>query len=117
MLQFVYEFLYKFIDKKDFNILYTDTDSLYSGFTSDKLEDIIKPELKSYMKKKKLWFRRKDTLENAAYDNRTAGLLKTEFIGDGMNCLSCKLYYCLGELNKSNKFSYKGVQKRIIRIY
>ena len=47
MLQFVYEFLYKFIDNKDFNILYMDTDSLYSSFTSDKIEDLIKPELKS----------------------------------------------------------------------
>ena len=47
MLQFVYEFLYTFIDKKDFNILYMDTDSLYSGFTSDKIDDLINPELKS----------------------------------------------------------------------
>ena len=42
MLQFVYEFLYKFIDKKDFNIMYMDTDSIYSAFASDRIEDLIK---------------------------------------------------------------------------
>ena len=50
--------------------------------------------------------------KSTTYDNRTAGLFKTEFVGDGMICLSSKLYYCLGEPNKSNKFSCKGVQKK-----
>ena len=68
------------------------------------------------MKKKNIMVPRADTPENTTYDNRTAGLFKTEFTGDGMICLSSEFYYCLGEPNKSNKFSCKGVQKRIIRI-
>ena len=32
-----------------------DTDSLYSGFTSDKLEDIIKPGLKSLYEEEKVY--------------------------------------------------------------
>ena len=53
MLQFVYEFLYKFIDKKDFNIMYMDTDSIYSAFASDKIEDLIKTEFKSLYEEEK----------------------------------------------------------------
>ena len=119
MLQFVYEFLYKFVDKKDFNIMYMDTDSICSAFVSDKIEDLIKPELKTlYEEQKKVWFPRTDTLENTTYDNRTAGLFKTEFTGDGMCALCPKLYYCLTEPyyclvkpNQNDKFSSKGVQK------
>ena len=46
LLQFVYGFLYKYVDKKNFNIMYCDTDSLYMAITSENFEDLIKPELK-----------------------------------------------------------------------
>ena len=46
LLQFVYEFLYKYVDKTNFNIMYCDTDSLYMAITSENFEDLIKPELK-----------------------------------------------------------------------
>ena len=120
MLQFVYDFLYKYVSKNDFNICYMDTDSLYMSITSENFEDLIKPELKEeYAKDRSNWFPRNDTKEHTIYDNRTMGLFKTEFIGDGMCCLSSKLYYCLRNSNKSHehynkddKFSSKGVQKK-----
>ena len=120
MLQFVYDFLYKYVSKDDFNICYMDTDSLYMSITSENFEDLIKPELKEeYVKDRSNWFPRNDTKEHTIYDNRTMGLFQTEFIGDGMCCLSSKLYYCLRNSNKSHehynkddKFSSKGVQKK-----
>ena len=83
------------------------------AITSENFEDLIKPELKEeFLEDRSNWFPRNDNAENEKYDNRTAGLFKTEFVGDGMCCLSSKLYYCLGELNKKDKFSSKGVQKK-----
>ena len=71
-----------------------------------------------YEKEKNLWLPRSDTKEHKIYDNRTAGLFKTEFVGDGMICLCSKLYYCLWDSkkskevqNKGDKYSCKGVQK------
>ena len=65
----------------------------------------------------KKWHR--NDAEHEKYDNRTAGLFKTEFVGDGMVCLSSKLYYCLAEPyyclpkpNQNDKLSSKGVQKK-----
>ena len=109
MLQFYYDFLMEYIDASDFQMMYMDTDSCYIAITSDCIENLIKPEKKDlYEKEKVKWFPRTDTKENEKYDERTPGLFKTEFEGDGMVCLSSKLYYCLG---KKDKFSCKGVQK------
>ena len=119
MLQFYYDFLCKFVDRSDYNMMYMDTDSMYMSITAEKLEDLIKPEMKDiYEKEKNLWLPRNDTKEHKLYDNRTAGLFKTEFVGDGMICLCSKLYYCLWDSkkskevqNKGDKYSCKGVQK------
>ena len=52
---FVYEFLHKYIDKKDFVILYMDIDGIYSTFASDKIEDLIKLRLKSLHEEEKVY--------------------------------------------------------------
>ena len=119
MLQFYYDFLCKFVDRSDFNMMYMDTDSMYMAISGGKLEDLIKPEMKVvYEKEKNLWLPRSDTIEHKLYDNRTAGLFKTEFVGDGMVCLAPKLYYCLHppyyclkDPTQNDKLSCKGVQK------
>ena len=120
MLQFYYDFLCKYVNNSDFNMCYMDTDSLYIAITSENFEDLIKPELRDeYIKERCNWFPRNDTKENEKYDNRTMGLFKTEFIGNGIVCLCPKLYYCLSQPyyclaipNKNDKFSSKGVQKK-----
>ena len=112
MLEFYYDFLNKFVDRSDMNMMYMDTDSCYMAITADKFEDIIKPDMREvYENEKNLWFPRTDTETNLKYDTRTPGLFKVEFSGDGMVCLCPKLYYCLGDQNNKNKFSSKGVQK------
>jgi hypothetical protein len=106
MLQFDYDFIDKYIDRSNYQKMYMDTDSCYSAFT-DKIENLIKPELQEeYEKDKQNWFPRTD--ENKAYDTRTPGLFKEEYNGDGMVALCSKTYYCVG---KKAKFSVKGTQK------
>ena len=110
MLQFYYDFLNKYVERSDMNMMYMDTDSCYMAITSEKFEDIIKPEMRDeYEKEKNLWFPRTDNEENLRYDTRTAGLFKVEFSGSGMVCLAPKLYYCPSD--EKSKFSCKGVQK------
>ena len=87
-----------------------DTDSAYFAFTSEMLEDIIKPELRNeYNETKHLWFGRKDTPANELYDKRTPGLFKLEFKGDGIICLSSKCYLAFGD---KTKLSSKGINKK-----
>jgi hypothetical protein len=48
--------------------------------------------------RKLLWLPRRECCQQRyAYDQRTAGLFKTEFTGRGMVCLCAKTYYCLGD--------------------
>ena len=96
-----------------------DTDSMYMVIASTKRENLIKPSMMEIFEKEKhLCLPRTDTKEHKMYDKRTAGLFKTEFVGDGMVCLCPKLYYCLCdstkpkvEQHKEDKYSCKGVQK------
>ena len=47
MLEFYYDFLDKYIDRRDFELIQTDTDSNYIATSSERLEDIVRPELKA----------------------------------------------------------------------
>ena len=47
MLEYYYDFLEKYLDRRDFELIQKDTDSLYMG---KKLEDNIRPELKEEFK-------------------------------------------------------------------
>ena len=45
VLEFDYDFLDKFVDQKDFELLQMETDSLYFRLSAKKLEDVIRPKL------------------------------------------------------------------------
>ena len=47
MLEFYYDFLDKFIDRRDFELIQMDTDSNYMAISAERLEDIVRPELKA----------------------------------------------------------------------
>jgi hypothetical protein len=108
MLEFCYDCVDKYLDRKDYQYMEMDTDSAYIALTGD-FEELVKPELKEdFYKNYDKWFPRKDTPENAAYDKRTPCLLKIEFEGTGMVALCSKMYYVKGETK--SKFSCKGMQ-------
>ena len=110
MLEFYYDFIDYFVDRSDFQYCMMDTDSAYLAISGDSLEDVVKPELKEeFQQSKHLWLGRDDTEEHVLYDNRTPGLFKLEYEGDGIIALASKMYYCFGD---KDKFSSKGINKK-----
>ena len=56
MLEFYYDFLDKFCDRRDFELIQMDTDSFYMALSANDFDDIIKPEMKElYKEEKKNW--------------------------------------------------------------
>ncbi|KAL9989202.1 hypothetical protein ACROYT_G003726 [Oculina patagonica] len=73
MLKFYYDFLDKYFDRKDFELIQMDTDSCYMALSASKLEDIVKPELKQeFEAQKKQW------LSWDKWSGRTPGLFKLD---------------------------------------
>ena len=53
MLEFYYDFLDKFCDRRDFELIQMDTDSFYMALSAEDFDDIIKPEMKELYKEEK----------------------------------------------------------------
>ena len=111
MLQFYFDCLDKYIDRKDFQLIQMDTDSYYMAL-SGKFDDLIKPNMKEEFElDKNNWFPRTDEV-NKAFDKRTPGLFKIEKEGIGMVALCSKSYYLLTEKDKTDKIACKGGQQK-----
>ena len=54
MLQFYYDFLDKYIDRRDFELIQMDTDSMYFALSHDTLEEAVKPELLQEFEREKI---------------------------------------------------------------
>ena len=122
MLEFYYDFLDKFCDRRDFELIQMDTDSFYMALSAEDFDDIIKPEIKElYKEEKKNW------LVTDEYSKRVPGLFKAEFQGKRMIALTSKCYFAdnggdresgeaagakLGRNEGIKKFSCKGVSRR-----
>ena len=116
MLEFYYDFLDKFCDRRDFELIQMDTDSFYMALSANDFDDIIKPEMKElYKEEKKNW------LVTDEYSKRVPGLFKAEFQGKRMIALTSKCYFAdnggearakLGKDEGVKKFSCKGVSRR-----
>ena len=105
MLEFYYDFLDKYVDRCDFELMYMDTDSFYLAISGESLDDVIKPELRAeYEAEKSKW------LATDKYSERTPGLFKIEFIGFRMIALTAKCYFVEGK--EGTKYSCKGVSKK-----
>ena len=104
MLEFYYDFLDRYVDCRDFKLIQMDTDSDYMAISADKLEDIVRPELRTeFEATKKQW------LAWDKWSGRTPGLFKLEYEGSGMILLCWKCYFVNGE---KKKFSIKGMSKK-----
>ena len=89
MLEFYYDFLNKYIDRRDFELIQMDTDSMYMALSSKNLDDIVKPKLlKEYFD-----YGKADFLITSKYHDRTPGLFKDEFKGTRMIALTSKCYF------------------------
>ena len=108
MLEFYYDFLDKFCDRRDFELIQMDTDSFYMALSANDFDEIIKPEMKElYKEEKKNW------LVTDEYSKRVPGLFKAEFQGKRMIALTSKCYFAdSGGGEGIKKFSCKGVSRR-----
>ena len=115
MLEFYYDFLDRYLDRKDFELIQMDTDSNYLAISGKSLEDIVKPDMKAEFEAEK-----KNWLAWDKWSGRTPGLFKQEFEGERMIALCSKCYYADHlstsqngkEVEVKQKLSTKGMSKR-----
>ena len=98
-----WEFLNKYLDNELYQLLQTDTDSLYIAFARETIDDCVKPELREEWNRVKWnFFATNDktevdfegtTITREQFDKRTPGLFKEEFEGDAMYCLNSKVHH------------------------
>jgi len=144
MLQFYYDFLDYYLDRKSFALMEMDTDSCYFACVTSSHEEVVKIEKRTHFynnlhlwlpaqacddhwrdfianKVRGLdWSPQPCCLELQRYDKRTPGLFKLEWSGNGMVCLCPKTYFCLSSREPSvqgcgNKQTSKGLNKRLNR--
>ena len=106
MLEFYYDFLDRYFDRKDFELIQMDTDSNYIAISGKKLKDIVRPELKAEFEAQK-----KNWLAWDKWSGRTPGLFKLECEGDQMIALCSKCYF-IDDRGEKKKFSTKGMSKK-----
>ena len=112
MLEFYFNFLDKFCDRRDFELIQMDTDSFYMALSAEEFDEIVRPDLKElYTTEKPKW------LVTDEYSKRVPGLFKPEFKGKRMIALTSKCYFADNGDSKAGagsikKFSCKGVSRR-----
>ena len=108
MLEFYYDFLDVYFERRDFELIQMDTDSLYMDLSGPNLDELVKPPLREeYYRSGKAKF-----LSTSKHHDRTPGLFKAEFRGTRMIALTSKCYYAEDQETLKKKFSCKGVNKK-----
>ena len=107
MLQFYYEFLDFYLDRRDFELIQMDTDSMYFALSHERLEDAIRPGYETqFEEEKKRW------LAWNKWSNREPGLFKLEKEATSGIALCSKCYHMEDQATGKAKVSSKGVNKR-----
>ena len=107
MLQFYYEFLDFYLDRRDFELIQMDTDSMYFALSRKRLEDAIRPGYETqFEEEKKRW------LAWDKWSNREPGLFKLEKEATSGIALCSKCYHMEDQATGKAKVSSKGVNKR-----
>ena len=106
ILEFHYDFLDKCIDRRDFEIIQMDTDSMYMAISGTLIDEIVQPELQEeYDNGGKA-----KCLLTSKYHDRNPGLFKEEFQGTRMITLTSE---CKCQRQKcETQFSCKGMSKK-----
>ncbi len=108
MLEFYDNFIDKYIDRSDFELLEMDTDSNYFAFSEDSIEKLIRPEMREEYENYKYNFLHSESKELhptfqvdgvrftwAQYDKRKPGLFKVETTKDKRISFCSKMYCAL----------------------
>ena len=110
MLEFYYDFLDRYFDRRDFELIQMDTDSNYMAISAEKLEDIVKPELQTEFEAKK-----QEWLAWDKWSSRTPGLFKLECEGSRMIALFSKCYFVDEPEGEKISSARKGCQRNRTR--
>ena len=124
MLKFFYCFLKKYISEHCFELLESDTDSMYFTISHRSLDDCVPEDLKegyfrarlcwlpaeacpqhteTYVKQRAVgqdWEKQECCQNYNKFTQRTLGLMKVEYSGNKQILLTSKTYFCLGDKNK-----------------
>jgi hypothetical protein len=124
MLEFYYDFMDVYFDRKDWEMIMTDTDSAYFGFTSENIYDLVKTNKETDFHQMMNGFchladvtsdthflPRECCSFHNSHDQRTPGLFKEEFRGDRLIALASKTYALHCNEKDITKVSCKGVNK------
>ena len=107
MLQFYYEFLDFYLDRRDFELIQMDTDSMYFALSRERLENAIRPGYETqFEEEKKRW------LAWNKWSNREPSLFKLEKEATSGIALCSKCYHMEDQATGKAKVSSKGVNKR-----
>lgn len=113
LLSYYYDFIDKYIDRSDFELIQCDTDSLYIAFSDPDINKLIKPHMReAYKLDVNNWLPRTEPADLALFDQREPGLFKVEWEGDKVIALNSKMYSVYNVNKNKTKFSCKGVSKK-----
>jgi len=107
MLEFYYDFLDRYFDRRYFELIQMDTDSYYMAISAERLEDIVRPELQTEFEAKK-----QEWLAWDKSSGRSPGIFKLECEGSRMISLCSKCHYIDELEGEKKKFGTKGVSKK-----
>ena len=104
MFEFYYDFLDKYVDRRNFEFVYMDTDSAYFAIPGEELRDVVRPKLLDEYDKDVA-----NLLVTDEFSARTGGFFKPEFIGFRI-AETAKCYFVEGK--SGTKYSCKGMSKK-----
>ena len=134
ILQFYYDFINRYVERPLFQYCEMYTDSAYLALAGESVDALVTPELSDHnFRHHSEWLpseccdEHRNEYERCrivnrswvgdeacckarrAFDERTPGMFKVEWSGDGFVGLCSKTYYCFGA---TDKYSTKGLSKR-----
>jgi hypothetical protein len=128
MLDFYYNFIDKYIDRSDFELLEMDTDSNYFAFSEDSIEKLIKPEMREEYENDKYNFLPSESEELhptfqvdgvrftwAQYDKRKPGLFKVETTKHKMISLCSKMYIAAEDTDYCECCACKNIECKCVK--
>ena len=124
LLQFYYDCLDYYLDRKDFELTHADTDSLYFTLSGAELSDVVIPAKREEFDKALFghcndqpfkasdgfWFPRQCCATHIVYDKRERGLFKLEASGTELIALASKTYF-LRRPGMKDSIKAKGVNR------
>ena len=104
ILEFYNDFVDKYLDRSDYELIQIDTDSMYLTLSASKFGKLVKSnQVKEYKSDGKA-----ELLATTKYSERTPVFFKTEFVAERMIVLSNKCYYA----NKGSDSDYFAKNKK-----